>query len=214
MRSNRAIDLKGQKFGRLTVLRDSGQRTNGKIMWVCRCICGDTVNVRSSHLIGGQIQSCKCLNRERTSEVNTTHGRSRDRLYAVYRAMLQRCSDKTCSNWERYGGRGIRVCKRWQGLGGFERFISDMKEPPTVNHSIERKKNKLDYSPSNCVWATRSTQARNKRNNRFVSYQGQRKLLLDWAAVLKLPYKELHRRIVSRGWPVDRAFTTPVRKIK
>ncbi len=90
-------------------------------------------------------------------------------------------------------------------------FAKDMGERPP-GFLIERKNNSLGYSPSNCVWASQTQQGRNKRNNRFVVYLGKKKLLKEWAEELGLSYKEMHRRIVSRGWPVEKAFTTPVKK--
>lgn len=84
--------------------------------------------------------------------------------------------------------------------------------PPSDQHSIERRNNQRGYTPKNCYWATRSQQARNKRNNRFVTYQGRRQLLVAWAEEVRIPYKELHRRIVSRGWSAHRAFTTPIKE--
>lgn len=172
-------------------------------MWLCLCDCGQKKLVRSSHLIGGLVLSCKCLSREIASQVNTTHGRSKSRLYAVWNTMCGRCRDT--SN-ERYGGRGIAVCKRWRGKGGFANFVTDMGEP-TAGLSIERKDNTKGYSPANCRWATRKEQARNKRTTRLITFNGQTKPLADWAEELGLSYKNTHRRIFARGWSVERALT-------
>ena len=211
--SNAAVDLTGQRFVRLTAIKDSGKRTNGKILWECVCDCDSTipVYVRSSHLIGGQIQSCGCLQREVASVNATTHGRSRDRVYAVYRTMLARCSNPKNAKWTDYGGRGIKICRRWRGTGGFERFLQDMGEPPSNKHTVERKNNYGDYTTRNCIWVLHSLQARNKRNNRYVTFNGVTKLLVEWANEVGVSYKELHRRIISRGWSVETALTTPVR---
>ena len=117
--------------------------------------------------------------------------------------MCGRCRDT--SN-ERYGGRGIAVCKWWRGKGGFANFVTDMGEP-TAGLSIERKDNTKGYSPANCRWATRKEQARNKRTTRLITFNGQTKPLADWAEELGLSYKNTHRRIFARGWSVERALT-------
>lgn len=77
--------------------------------------------------------------------------------------MKQRCYNRHKSGYENYGGRGIKVCKRW--LEGFENFLKDMGEKPE-GMSLERKNNDKDYSKSNCYWATPKQQANNRRKRR------------------------------------------------
>lgn len=188
-------------------------------MWLCRCDCGVEKKVRSDHLIHSRVVSCGCFAREKAIEdakkgrgaVKRTHGRSSDPVYRVYRAVLQRCGDPNNVNYHNYGGRGIKVCKRWQGKGGFERFIEDMGDPPPGT-TIERVNNNGDYKPSNCIWADQKAQTRNRRNNRLVTFQGKTQLLVEWAEELGVDYKQLHKRIVTRGWDIERAMTQPFRK--
>lgn len=140
--------------------------------------------------------------------------------------MHSRCSNPKYQKYASYGKRGIRVCPRWTGAEGFLHYLEDMGPPPTDDHSIDRIDNDKGYwcgrkecpecGPANrepnCRWATRSTQARNRRDSRFVSYKGRRSHLKTLCEELGVPYKEMHRRIVGRGWDVDRALSTPVRK--
>ena len=80
--------------------------------------------------------------------------------YNVWRTMKARCNNPNNRKYHRYGGRGIKVCSRWEE--SFENFISDMGERPSPKHSIDRKDNDKGYNPENCEWAVNKIQARNK----------------------------------------------------
>jgi hypothetical protein len=84
-------------------------------------------------------------------------------LYQVWERMLRRCCDPNCSDYPSYGAKGITVCDRWFSI---ENFISDMDCRPT-GYTLERKDNKNGYSPENCIWASKATQARNRRTTKL-----------------------------------------------
>lgn len=103
--------------------------------------------------------------------------------YAAWRNLMKRCYNKNATGYSRYGGAGITVCKRWRlgdgNASGYECFLADMGRRPSASHSVDRKKNTKGYTPSNCRWATRTEQNRNKRTNVFIEYAGKRYLITD-----------------------------------
>jgi hypothetical protein len=177
------LQLIGQTFGRLTVIGNApnyvspgGQRHS---QWLCRCECGTEKAIRGSELRKGAVQSCGCWNSEVTTRRNTTHGMAkrgqRNRAYEAWAGMLQRCTNPNDKEWRNYGQRGIRVCDAWQA---FEAFYADMGNPPKGT-SLDRVDVNGGYCPENCRWATSAEQARNKRTNVWVEYEGQRMVLED-----------------------------------
>ena len=169
----RAIDLTGQRFGRLVVLRRISNRGE-RVRWLCACDCGNDTAVDPQCLRRGDTRSCGCLNAELSARRMTKHGHDRrsveTRAHIVWRRMKGRCLDKNDKGWPYYGGRGIRICDRWMD---FSNFIEDMGNPPP-GYSIERVDNDGDYCPENCVWTDKKTQNRNKRSVHTIILQGRK----------------------------------------
>ena len=133
------------------------------------------------------------------------HGLAGTDIYAIWQAMLNRCRNPNVVEYKNYGGRGIKVCKRWLT---FENFYRDMWPRPP-RHMLERIDNDGSYSPQNCRWAIRYEQVRNKSNNRWIKFNGQSKILADWAADLGIHPGALIYRLDYKGWSIEKALTTP-----
>ena len=158
-------DLTGQRFGIQTVLGLSEQRdSHGRWLWTVECDCGRIHTMDARDL--KKAQSCGCLKRQLISDRLKTHGMSKHPAYAVWRSMIQRCTEPTHQAWKNYGGRGITVCERW--LRSFENFWSDMGDAYAPGLDLDRRNNDAGYSPENCRWVSRKVNTRNRRVNRFV----------------------------------------------
>lgn len=125
----RLIDLTGQKFGRLLVIKRVDNNKHGQSMWLCLCSCGIEKIVCGGNLNNGNTQSCRCLNREKINIANTTHGHRKNRkmskTYQSWSNIIQRCTNPNHKYYYNYGGREITVCERWMK---FENFLEDMGE--------------------------------------------------------------------------------------
>lgn len=164
-----AIDITGQRFGRLVALEivDYYGKTRIK-RWRCQCDCGNTVNVLMTSLRAGKTLSCGCMHREIIGEMgrqNLRHGERTRRdpptkEYTAWVNMKSRCLNPRNPRFPEWGGRGITICAEW--LHSFETFLQDMGRCPP-DHSLERIDNAGPYTKMNCVWATAEKQARNRR---------------------------------------------------
>lgn len=197
-------NLKGLKFGRWKALLRVGIDIHGKFVWLCECVCGNRKKINSDSLIRGRSKSCGCLKKELSSKRLTTHGMSNSVEYRAWLGAKARCLNPNSKSYKDYGGRGIKICKRWEN---FQNFFVDMGLRPSSKHSIERIENNGSYEPGNCRWATSKEQSNNTRWNRVVFMGGKKKTLTQWAELSGINYNTLKYRL-SHGWTTERALTT------
>lgn len=195
--------LEGKRFGKLIAIEIDMQKKIEKPrfnFWICRCDCGNMTSVNTRDLNSGHTKSCGCLKNR------CTHGLTGQLPYRIWRHILARSFNPKAQHYDRYGGRGIKVCDRWLR---FENFIEDMGMPFN-GATIERIDNDKGYSPENCRWATRKEQAHNTTRNVWLEYQGERKILTDWSRDLGInKFTIMHR--LKRGWSVNAALSVPVK---
>ena len=99
----------------------------------------------------------------------------------IWRAMMARCYNPKAASYAHYGARGVKVCKRWHD---YRLFLADMGVRPDKGYSLDRIRVDGDYKPSNCRWATRSEQQKNKTSTRWFSNGEFTGTLVECAALV------------------------------
>lgn len=160
-------DVIGKRFGKLTVVADAlpyvssiSGRKQRKVH--CTCDCGGKIDVILVNLQQGRTVSCGCIKAGFTS-----HGMSNSKEFGVWSGIKYRCNNPSCTDYYKYGGRGITVCDRWLDKEtGFISFIGDMGMRPNDggDWTIERLDVNKGYCPDNCIWMLRKDQLNNRRN--------------------------------------------------
>lgn len=206
------FSIVGKRFGRLLVIERSHMKCR-TFHWLCQCDCGRVTHVPAARLKNGRTKSCGCLRTELFVKRSTKHGHAknykRSPTLGTWDNMLKRCLDTDNHAYNDYGGRGIKVCDRWLK---FENFLEDMGEKPDPSLQLERIDNDGHYEPGNCEWATRAAQSRNRRSNHRIPFNGKLETVTDVADMIGMNRMTLFNRILTRGWSVERAIQTPVRK--
>jgi hypothetical protein len=210
-------NLIGLKSGRLTVISFAGYKksTSKSIQrnsfWNVSCECGNTKTLLGSNIQHGFVKSCGCLVRDHLWEPFYKHRMTNSPEHRSWSSMIQRCLNKGSKMYRYYGGRGIKVCKRWLGENGFVNFFADMGIRPSQKHSIDRIDNNGHYEPTNCRWVTAKQQNRNKRTNINLTFNGITLPMSEWAEKLGVTRQSIHWRL-THGWPIEKALSLPHKK--
>lgn len=197
------VDLSNQKYGRWTVIKRVGTKAGGAL-WLCKCECGNTGEVRSNILRDGSSKSCGCYNKDVRRAVcierNTTHGLAGTRTHNIWVNLKQRHKSPKYAH--------ITVCAEWSS---FEQFLEDMGKCPTEFHTIDRQDNSKGYEPGNCRWATQKEQQNNRTNNLKITAFGETKNLQQWADDLGIHRRTIKSRL-DLGWTPEQALSVKPRR--
>lgn len=201
-------DLTGQKFGKLTVIERVINKNKTGSFWKCQCECGNTTIVISTSLKKGLTTSCGCYRREVAKKTFSKHNKKYTRIYSIYKGMKDRCRYKTNDNYDRYGGKGVKVCPEW-----FDDFINFYNWAMANGYNDELTLDRIDsngnYEPDNCRWVTYKQQANNTRRNNYITFNGETHTLTEWAEKLGIKRSTLSTRIHRANWDIEKALTTP-----
>jgi hypothetical protein len=171
----RKLDLAGQKFGRLTLVRVVGVNKSKQRVWLCLCDCGKQHTAAQAHITGGKVTSCGCYRRERA----TKHGMHLSDEWRAFGHAKTRCKSNH-KHHAHYFDRGILF-----KFESFEQFYAEIGPKPTAAHQLDRIDNDKGYEPGNVRWATKSQNERNRR--------------CDNCAALKARIKELELQISTNS---------------
>lgn len=202
--------LIGQKKNMLTVIGIADKSPADK-RWkiICRCECGNTATITPDQFNRGVIKSCGCL---RCRPGSKADGKAKHPLYGTWNQMMGRCYRPKNIHYDRYGGRGIKVCQEWHDFWKFVRWSDSVGGRPR-GAEIDRIDNDGDYCPENCRWVSRKQQMNNTSYNVKITYNGQTKTLKEWSEELEIPYTAICHRY-QRGWSVERMLIEPVHSKK
>jgi hypothetical protein len=122
--------------------------------------------------------------------------------------MVSRCYCDYAEHYTDYGGRGIRVTDTWHNPRIFIRDIIDLLGDRPKGYELDRIRNNDNYSPENVRWATRTEQNRNRRNNKFVTFNGITQCLAAWNKETGIPLVTLCARY-AKGKTAAEILTPP-----
>lgn len=201
--ANLKYDLTGKRIENFIVLKD-GIRRNNKIYCLCKCDCGNIVEVRKDNLNGHRnTRNCGC----RTSQY--IHGLSKDRLHVIWSMMKQRCTNPNHKSYKNYGAIGVCVCDEW--LHNFVAFKNWAINNGYKDYlTLDRIDYNGNYEPSNCRWLTIKEQSNNRRTNRILTFNGESHTMSQWCDITGLSKPTIYHRLKS-GWDIERTLTTPNR---
>jgi len=188
----RSLSLEGQRFGMLIALcRTEKRSNNNEVYWLFKCDCGVKKEMRGTSVKTGRVYNCGCL----TGAHLKTHGKSKTRTYNAWACMRSRTTNPKVEQFHNYGGRGIKVCERWDN---FSNFLKDMGEcPPRL--SLDRIDVNGNYEPSNCRWATSKQQGQNTRKTIRIEIEGKLMTINELSTRTGFTELCIYKRYL-RGW--------------
>lgn len=202
-----AIDITGHLFGYLTAI-EFAYKLNSRHYWLCKCRCGVEKAVNKGKLMNGESKSCGCYAKERTSEVRRIHLMSKTRFYGIWNDMIMRCYNPKREGYHNYGGRGIKVEKRWRK---FDNFKNDMFDGYKKGLSLERVNVNGNYCRKNCKWIPLEDQKLNRRNSIKISYLSKSYTVSDFAKEYNLNLRTFYDQI-KNGFTIEKVLNKKLKK--
>ena len=197
-------NLAGERFGRAIVLKRVENKSK-RVAYLCKCDCGNEFVTTALNLKKGDTKSCGCIKSEMLASRLTRHGKSKTRLYKIWKGMKNRCLNKNEPSHKNYGGRGISVCKEWTNdYLNFEKWAN--ANGYNDNLTLDRIDVNGNYEPSNCRWATILEQQNNTRKSHYLEYNGKKKTIAEWAKDLNVKYNTIWTRL-KHGWPIEKVLS-------
>lgn len=164
---SKILDLTGHKYGILTAIERTQDRSGTSYKWLCHCECGNTCSVASNNLRTGHTTNCGCLLKTKRETYREGFPPTWYEVYGIWGGIKERCNNPNSLSYERYGAVGIKMQESWES--SFELFFEHIGPRPSKLHSVDRIVNDLGYVEGNVRWATSEEQCRNKsmyRNNK------------------------------------------------
>jgi hypothetical protein len=202
----KAIDISGQKFGRLTVVESVGSKKGEGVLWLCSCECGGEIFSTGKPLKSGNTKSCGCIAKElivARNKASSKHNMTGSSTFISWDSMKQRCLNPNHKSFSHYGEKGVVICARC--LESFDNFLFDMG----VRHAgttLDRIDSSGNYEPGNCRWATDELQGNNKQSNRLITHEGRCQTIAQWAREIGMSRQSLRHRL-ENGWSIKEALT-------
>lgn len=127
------------------------------------------------------------------------------RLYRCWSNMKNRCYNPHCEYFPHYGGKNIRVCKDWHN---YQKFLDwAVQSGYKSSLTLDRIDNSKGYSPENCRWVTMLVQQRNRTNNLYLEYKGEKKTIAEWSEFTGIKRSTLAQRYYTYGWSIEKTLS-------
>ena len=213
-------NILGQRFGNLEVIEYLGLTDANQAYWKCKCDCGNEINLITTVLTAGGRISCGCVGRELQKKAVTKHGLCYTNIYNIYQTIRKRCCDPANAQYEKYGGRGIRICAQWldddssEEKSGFLNFYNwAIENGYTEDLMLDRIDPDRDFCPENCRWVSRKQRWNNNKNNHYITlnlgFKYYKYSVREWSRISGIPDGSIYSRL-RFGWSDFDAIFTPV----
>lgn len=199
----RFIDLSGRDTGYVHVDKYCGKDRYHNMYYYCTCnYCGFHTIMSAESINSKTTKTCGCLKYH--------HNKVFTRLYSIRGSMIRRCYNKSSTEYNKYGGRGITICDEWLNKeDGFKNFYKwAMNNGYQDDLSIDRINNNGNYCPENCRWADVKVQSNNRSTCVYIKYKNYIFNVGQWSEITGIHRSTILNRF-DRGWNVDDALRTP-----